>query len=178
MNLPKLKHTGYTLEDWKDWEGRWELIDGVAYDLTPSPNLEHQTIAGHLYFALRKALEAKPGSRPCDAYFAPLDVYLGQDVLEPDLIILCDPEKKAKRGIEGAPDLVVEILSPSTSAKDLTRKRWVYETAGVPEYLIVDPEGQIGILLRLEGRSYQEAARIPWGAPVTLLGGELTIPLC
>ena len=177
MNLPQLKHTGYTLEDWQHWEGRWELIDGVAYDMTPSPNLEHQSIAGHMYVAIANALAAKPGSRPFEAYFAPLDVYLGQDVLEPDLIILCDPEKKSRRGIEGPPDLVVEILSPSTSTKDLTRKRWVYEAAGVPEYLIVDPEGQVGLLLRLEGRQYREMPPIPWGGEVTLLGGELTIPL-
>ena len=180
MNLPQLKHTGYTLEDWKLWEGRWELIDGVAYDMTPSPSLDHQQVAARLHLAMGVALnglKGKDGHDACEALFAPLDVYLDQDVLQPDLIIVCDPAKKTKRGIEGAPDLVVEILSPGTSAKDLTRKRWVYQAAGVPEYLIVDPDARNGLLLRLEGKVYQEAAWIDFGAQVGLLGGDLTITL-
>ena len=79
--------------------------------------------------------------------------------------------------IEGAPDLVAEILSPSTSSRDWTRKRWSYEAAGIPEYLIVDPVDQVGLLLRLEAGRYQEAARIEWGAEVLLLGGQLRVTL-
>ena len=179
-NLPQLKHTGYTIEDWKLWEGRWELIDGVAYDMTPAPALEHQRIATRLLLAMGNALaeaNRKAGKDDCEVFAAPLDVYLDQDVLEPDLVVVCDPAKKSRRGIEGAPDLVVEILSPSTSAKDLTRKRWVYQAAGVPEYLIVDPDARNGLLLRLEGKVYQEVAWIEFGTQVGLLGGGLTITL-
>lgn len=72
----------------------------------------------------------------------------------------------------------VEILSPSTASKDLTRKRWAYEAAGVPEYLIVDPAVQVGLLLRLDSaKIYQEVARIEWGALVPLLGGHIAISL-
>jgi Uma2 family endonuclease len=77
--------------------------------------------------------------------------------------------------IEGVPDLVVEILSPSTAGKDVTRKRWTYEAAGIPEYLIVDPGERVGLLLRLEDGRYEEAARIEWGAVVLLLGGRLPV---
>ena len=72
---------------------------------------------------------------------------------------------------------MVEILSPRTAAKDAVRKRWTYEAAGVPEYLIVDPEEQVGLLLRLEGGRYQEAARVPWGALAPLLGGTMPVRL-
>jgi Uma2 family endonuclease len=66
----------------------------------------------------------------CEMLFAPLDVFLGEDVVEPDLVVVCDPARKSARGIEGAPELVVEILSPATARKDLTRKRWLFEAAG------------------------------------------------
>jgi len=57
MSLPRLKHPGYTIEDWKTWDGRWELIKGVAYDMTPSPSFEHQQVSGHLHVAIANALE-------------------------------------------------------------------------------------------------------------------------
>ena len=181
MSLPQPKHSGYTLEDWKGWEGRWELIDGVAYDMTPAPNLEHQRISRQLGYAIHQALEEakrKTGSGDCEILAAPLDVFLPSGVVEPDLVVVCDPAKKSPRGIEGAPDLVIEILSPSTASKDLTRKRWAFEAAGVPEYLIVDPEEQVGLLLCLDANQrYQEAARIEWGAMLGLLGDSLHIPL-
>ena len=70
---------------------------------------------------------------------------------------------------------MVEILSPSTASKDTVRKRWTYEAAGVPEYLIVDPDEQVGRLLRLENHRYEEAQRVAWGSLVRLLSGRLTI---
>jgi Uma2 family endonuclease len=106
-----------------------------------------------------------------------LDVYLGEAVVQPDLVVVCDPAKKSERGIEGAPDLVVEILSPRTASKDVTRKRWLYESAGVPEYLIVDPDERVGVMLRLAGGVYVEAARIEWGSMVALLSGKLSVLL-
>jgi len=84
---------------------------------------------------------------------------------------------RSARGIEGAPDLVVEILSPSTAGKDVTRKWWLYEAAGVLEYLIVDPTERVGRLLRLENGKYQDAARVEWGELVGLLGGHVSVTL-
>ena len=90
---------------------------------------------------------------------------------------MCDRARISERGIEGAPDLVVEILSPSTAEKDLSRKQWLYEAAGVPEYLILYPDQQVGVLLSLEGSHYVEKARVEWGSLVALMGGTLTVPL-
>lgn len=182
MSLPELKHTGYTIEDWKTWDGRWELINGVAYDMTPAPSTIHQELVGSLYFQIRSAFEeAKLGSggSECRVFLSPIDVFLSLDqATQPDLVVVCDPAKIALRGIEGAPDLVVEVLSPSTAGKDWSHKRWAYEAARVLEYLIVDPEEQVAELLRLDTEGhYQTAARVEWGAVVTLLGGKLSLTL-
>ena len=180
MSLPQLKHPGYSIEDWKDWEGRWELIDGVAYDMTPAPSLVHQEISSNLHIAIGNAMseaKRKAGGGDCKVFAAPTDVYLESGVVQPDLLVVCDPAKLSSRGIEGAPDLVVEILSPRTAGKDLTRKRWTYEAAGVPEYLTVDPDERIAVLLHLEAGRYEEAARIEWGSVVALLNGKLSIML-
>lgn len=181
MGLPQLKQPGYTLEDWKTWEGRWELIHGVAYDMTPAPSFEHQRISSSLNVAIANALtEAKPkvGGGDCEVLAAPLDVFLNSGVFQPDLVVVCDPLKKSKRGIEGAPDLVVEILSPSTASKDTVRKRWAYEAAGVPEYLIVDPEERCADLLGLDATGrYVSVAHVEWGAAFAILGGKLSVKL-
>jgi Uma2 family endonuclease len=182
MSLPQLKHAGYTIEDWKTWEGRWELINGVAYDMTPSPSVEHQRVSSRLHAAIFNALDEgkrKTGKGDCEVFHAPIDLFLPnqESTFQPDLLVVCDPSKVTTRGIEGVPDLVVEILSPSTASRDTVRKRWSYEAAGVPEYLIVDPEERVAVLLHLEGGRYEEAARVEWGTVVTLLGGKLPITL-
>ncbi len=181
MNLPQPKHPGYTIDDWKAWEGRWELIHGVAYDMTPAPSTEHQRVSVQLTAAFFKALEEarRVGKGNCEAFHAPVDLFLPNEesVYQPDLVVVCDPARITSQGIVGVPDLVVEILSPSTSNRDLTRKRWCYEAAGIPEYLIVDPDERVGLLLRLEAGRYQETARVEWGAEMALLGGELKITL-
>jgi len=182
MNLPQLKSRGHTVENWKTWEGRWELINGVAYDMTPAPSVEHQRVSGRLFLAIGNALEErkrKAGGGECEVFAAPIDLYLpGQEsVFQPDLVMVCDPTKLAPHGIVGIPDLVVEILSPSNANKDTVAKRWAYAAAGVPEYLIVDPEGREGMLLRLDNGHYTDSARIEWGAVVALLGGKLSITM-
>ena len=181
MNLPQLKHPGYTLEDWQTWEGSWELIHGVAYPtygMAPAPTPEHQRLAIKLASRVWLGLEGLRGrGGSCEAFPAPIDVFLGDMVVQPDLVVVCDPGKVTARGIEGAPDLVVEILSPSTASKDLTRKRWLYEQAGVPEYLILDPAEEIALLLRLEEGTYVETGRLQWGSVVALLGGRLEVTL-
>jgi Uma2 family endonuclease len=182
MNLPQLKHPGYTLEDWKTWEGRWELHHGVAHDMTPAPSVEHQRVSGRLFAAIFNALEEakrKGGGRACEVFAAPIDLFLPNEesVYQPDLVVVCEPSKIAGHGIVGVPDLVVEVLSPGTGNRDLTRKRWSYEAAGIPEYLIVDSDERIGLLLHLEDGRYQEAARLEWGAALRLLNGQLSLTL-
>ncbi len=182
MNLPQVKSHGHTVEEWKTWDGRWELINGAVYDMTPAPSVEHQRAVLGLARSLANGLDEakrKAGSGDCEVFIAPIDLYLPRQetVFQPDLLIVCDPSKVAAHGIVGAPDLVVEILSPSNSSKDTVVKRWAYAAAGVSEYLIVDPVEKFGTLLRLEGGHYMDSAPIEWGIVMGLLGGKLSITL-
>ena len=128
----------YTWQDYLTWpdEERWEVIDGVAYDMSPSPTERHQRIVLNMGSILRTKL----GSNPCKVYVAPLDVYLDDfNFVQPDVMIVCNKEKIKDR-IYGPPDMVIEVLSPSTSLKDKRIKRSLYERFGVKEYILVHPE--------------------------------------
>ncbi len=153
----------WTYADYCGWpeEERWELIDGVAYAMVPAPTRLHQEIVGDLYFLLRKKLEGQP----CLAYPAPFDVRFADTgaadeqihtVVQPDISVFCSEEHLDDRGAHGAPNLVVEILSPSTSSKDSIVKRALYERHGVPEYWIVDPETGTLYQFILESGRYAE----------------------
>ena len=136
----------YTYADYLNWpEGdRIELIDGVPYMLA-TPLREHQEISGELFAQIYQYLRGKP----CKVYAAPFSVKLYEEegdrpeevdtVLEPDITVVCDPEKLDKYGCHGAPDWVIEILSPSNRRHDLFVKYRLYEKAGVREYWVVDP---------------------------------------
>ncbi|MCL2820730.1 MAG: Uma2 family endonuclease, partial [Oscillospiraceae bacterium] len=124
---------------WDD-DIRWELIDGVPYMMS-APNDEHQEILGNLFGLLLNFLKGKP----CIVRVAPSDVRLNPEsfddtVVQPDIYIYCDSSKKDKTGIKGAPDMVVEILSPSTAKRDKTIKFEAYRKAGVRELWIIDPK--------------------------------------
>lgn len=127
----------FTWNDYLSWPDseRWEVIDGVAYNMTPSPTVRHQVLAGNLHNILKNGLKGKK----CRAFIAPLDVYLDDtNFVQPDVLVVCD-ESKIKDKIHGAPDLIIEVLSPSTSLKDKREKKTLYEKFGVKEYIIVDP---------------------------------------
>jgi Uma2 family endonuclease len=150
----------FTYGDYLTWpdDERWELIDGVPYDMTPAPGRKHQEILGNLNDAMRNFL--KGGA--CHVYFAPFDVRLPKKdeadekvktVVQPDLVVVCDEKKRDDKGCRGAPDLAVEILSPSTSSKDQVKKLNLYEKHGVREFWIIDPNGTVMIFfLQKNGR--------------------------
>ena len=136
--------TGATLSDddlyWNQPEDRRaELINGTLYDMTP-PARMHQGIVTELAYLLKKYIHENDGL--CKVYVAPFAVRLNlerTDWVEPDVIVVCDPAKLSDRGCEGAPDLVVEIVSPSSQRRDYITKTALYERSGVREYWIVDP---------------------------------------
>ena len=156
MGIPK-EFERYSYGDYLSWtEGeRWELINGVAYAMSPAPYRGHQEIVGELYRQFANYLLDKP----CRVYTAPFDVKFNADedddaptVLEPDLVVCCDANKLTPRGIHGAPDLVVEVLSPASATADRKRKFAVYERSGVEEYWIVDGDEKVVEVYRLDDR--------------------------
>ncbi len=139
MPLPKRKEK-YTYDDYCSLpdEERWEIIDGIAYDMSPVPSLRHQRIIMNIAGFVHNALRGKT----CVPFMAPTDVVLSRhDFVQPDFLVVCDPEKMTEKNIQGAPDLVVEVLSPYTTKKDRREKRNLYEKHGVKEYLLIDPDG-------------------------------------
>jgi Uma2 family endonuclease len=119
---------------------RHEIIDGVHY-VTPSPNLGHQAIIGRLHLALGNFLEGRPDLGR--VFFAPLDVIFSfYDVVEPDLLVIAGDQLDimTPKNIQGAPAIVVEVLSPGTRRVDEGVKRQLFERGGVREYWVVDPK--------------------------------------
>ncbi len=133
---------------------RCELIDGVVFDMTPAPSRSHADLS----LALFRLLDAFFQGKPCRTYLAPLDVRLPRDdepdddvqtVVQPDLLVVCDEKKLDDRGCRGAPDLVIEVLSPATASKDHIVKRRLYEQHKVKEYWLVSPTDRILTIYRL-----------------------------
>ena len=149
---PRYNYKDYCL--WDD-EKRWELIEGTAY-LMSAPTWVHQDISINIIFKLRQFLQGKS----CKVLSSPIDVRLNADtyddtVVQPDIIVICDKSKLDDGGtIVGAPDLIVEILSPSSVRRDTLTKFKLYKQAGVREYWIADPEEKMMIVHILESGKY------------------------
>ena len=132
----------YTLEDYLALpdEQRVELIDGVFYDMS-APTIPHQMIGGAVYARILNFLAQKKGT--CMPFIAPTDVQLDRDnrtIVQPDVMVVCDRSKITPARIFGAPDFVLEVLSPSTKMKDILIKTAEYKNAGVREYWMADPK--------------------------------------
>ncbi|NND32025.1 MAG: Uma2 family endonuclease [Saprospiraceae bacterium] len=150
VSEPNLEYSAYTYADYLDFTFDYmvELIRGRIYKMTPAPSPNHQRVVGNLHLQIRSRLD----ENSCQVYLAPIDVILPiynptkdspNTVVQPDLCIICDPSKIQEAGCFGAPDLVIEVISPHTSKKDLTKKYEVYEEVGVREYWIVFPKDEI-----------------------------------
>jgi Uma2 family endonuclease len=144
MQTARAESIRFTYEDYLNFPDdgrRHELIDGEHY-VTPAPVRRHQKLSGRLMFALEAWLREHPVG---EVYAAPLDVILSDvDVVEPDLLFVSNERAEVLgKWVHGAPDLVVEILSPGTRRTDETTKRRLYERAGVREYWIVDDEIEV-----------------------------------
>jgi Uma2 family endonuclease len=159
MATPTVKLTCDDLLRFPDDGKRHELIDGEHY-VTPSPNTSHQQIAGNLYFLIRSYLQQQPRGQ---VFVAPFDVVLSNlDVVEPDLLYIAKERAEilTPQHVRGAPNLVIEVLSPATRKTDETRKRKLYERFAVDEYWIVDPEAELLKVYRRSGTGYALATEL------------------
>ncbi|MFQ5454882.1 MAG: Uma2 family endonuclease [Nitrospirota bacterium] len=138
MSIVRKTKKRFAYEDYLTWsdDERWELIDGEVYNMSPAPSFRHQRIVGNFY----RLLGNKLINKPCIPGIAPTDIVLSKyDVVQPDVFVVCDKEKITEANIQGAPDLVVEVISPSTTLKDKREKKALYERYGVKEYIICYP---------------------------------------
>jgi Uma2 family endonuclease len=167
----------WTYADYLTWDDgqRWEIIDGEAYAMSPAPTLRHQAIIGSIYSRFEHFLRGKS----CRPFIAPTDVVFDdENVVQPDMVVVCDPNMLACANIQGAPDLVIEILSPSTNLRDRRLKKALYERFGVKEYLIVDPAAETVDRYLLVDEKYGAPEIFDWSESLTLhLFPELTLNL-
>jgi Uma2 family endonuclease len=164
----------YTYADYFKWqfEERVELIKGRIFKMSPAPNRIHQKLSGDIHGQLWSFLKGNK----CQVFSAPFDVRLPRKskndkdivtVLQPDICVICDPSKLDERGCLGAPDIVVEILSPGNNAKELKNKYEVYEESGVKEYWVVSPQDNTFIIYTLINGKYDASRLMVAGDVVT-----------
>jgi len=145
----------YTYEDYRQWEGDWELIGGVAYAMAPSPILTHQALSMLLGTSLTKNLENCPECM----VVSEMDYKLADDtVLRPDIALVCGQKEGAY--IHSAPELIVEVVSPATASRDEKIKFALYEAEKVRWYILLYPEDLRAKIYRLEGSRYDKVADV------------------
>lgn len=183
----KRQNKKWTYADYLTWNDgqRWELIEGEARCMSPAPGVRHQKISAELLRQFANYLKGKS----CQVFSAPFDVRLSErstasdnyvdTVVQPDLLVICDKTKLDDRGCNGAPDLVIEILSPSTAAHDFKTKFDLYQRFGVLEYWIIHPAEQTLLVYKRGADGLYGAADRYAGddqVPVPLLG-DLVVDL-
>ncbi|HBG04591.1 MAG: hypothetical protein A2075_21310 [Geobacteraceae bacterium GWC2_58_44] len=168
---------GFTYSDYASWpeDERWEIIAGEAYAMTPAPSIRHQRILVHLASRFAQFFEG----RGCSLFIAPTDVVFDdRNIVQPDLLVVCDKKKMTEQNIQGPPDLIVEILSPSTAVKDKREKKALYERFGVREYLIVYPAEELAERFVLADGHYGTEEVFGWEEILPLaIFPELTLNL-
>jgi Uma2 family endonuclease len=165
----------YTYADYLTWKfkERVELFKGRLMKMSPAPSFSHQDISGEIAFELKSYLRKKP----CKVISAPFDVRLKNSkkpvadseyntVVQPDITVICDLEKIDDRGCKGSPNLVVEILSPGNSNKEMGIKFDLYEENKIPEYWIVEPANQTILVYYLKGNKYINERPLPIDAKI------------
>ena len=140
----------YTYDDYKLWEGEWEIIDGVAYAMAPAPLIEHQSVSAKI---TRELEDMFADCKKCKVLL-PVDWKISDDtVVQPDNLVICHiPKNKAY--LTKAPEIIFEVLSKSTAKKDTTVKFELYEREGVKYYIIVDPDEKVAKVYGLKDGRY------------------------
>ena len=175
--VKKKKPGEYTIDDYYALpdERRVELIDGVIYDMT-APTGEHQIIAGEIYHQLMSCAE-KYGME-CMPFISPIDVQLDKDnktIVQPDVIVVCDLELMAKKVVYGAPEFVLEVLSPSTKSKDMLIKLRKYKEAGCKEVWMVDPDKKTIAVYDFRSDTWPDIYNFEDSVPVKISEGRCSV---
>jgi len=161
MSRPLRDPGRHTYGEYCGWpeDQRYELIDGLAFAMAPAPTRQHQRLSFELAREVANALEGSG----CEVNVAPFDVRLPEGdeadddidtVVQPDISVVCDPSKLDDKGCRGAPDWVIEVLSPGSAGHDQVRKLALYERHGVTEYWLVHPVDRVVTIYRLEDGAY------------------------
>lgn len=150
----------YTFDDYVQWEGQWELIQGIPFAMTPAPSVKHQRIGAKIVAHLEQKLEKCPYC----TVFLPVDFQVADDtVVQPDVLVVCDEDGNLdfldKQQLTNPPVMVFEILSPASIHKDRVLKYHLYEAAGVRYYCIVDPETNSVNVFELNRHKYSETSQ-------------------
>lgn len=141
----------HSIEDWENWEGKWELIAGVPFNLMPMPSYKHQKLSGILFKLFDDLLE---NCANCEVNL-PINLKINKyTIIHPDIIVICNPEIENGLYLKNIPQLVIEILSPSTHLKDRNTKSKLYAELGIKYYILVEPEGEIVEVFLLKNKAY------------------------
>jgi len=165
----------FTYQDYLTWQDdqRWEIIDGVVYAMSPAPKIKHQNIVSNFHIQLK----TNPRN-PCYTGIAPTDVVFDEyNVVQPDVFVVCDKKKITEDNIQGAPDLIIEVTSPSTLLKDKREKKNLYERFKVKEYILVYPEGEIVERFCLKDDKYNAPDVFNWDETLRLYTLDIEIKL-
>jgi len=151
LRVEDLPH--YIYDDYVQWEGKWEILEGIPYAMTPAPVVKHQWICAKITSQLDASLE---NCHKCEVLL-PVDWQITEDtVVQPDILVVCGENIDGVK-LEKAPVMIFEVLSPSTSRKDRGIKYRLYENAGVKYYCIVDPETDSVEVYVMQKEKYREA---------------------
>ena len=173
----------YSYAEYKTWDDdiRYEIIEGFLYMMSPAPSTSHQRIAGKIFSSFDRQLNGKK----CTPFFAPVDVLLdfetdedySKTIVQPDVLVVCDKNKIKERGIFGAPDLAIEVASPSSIDYDISLKKQIYSKYKIPEYWVVLPAEKTIIVYTLEDEKYNPVNYIKTGTINSSAIEGLTIEL-
>lgn len=177
--FPGKRQGEYTVDDYLQLpdDKRVELIDGYFYDMA-APRARHQLIVGEIHASLLYQIRQADGS--CQVFLSPFDVVLGEDnktIVQPDVLIICDPSILTEERAYGAPDFVLEVISPSTGMKDYLVKGMKYLQSGVREYWIIDPFKSILLIYYYEKMLPPEILPLKGKVGLRIFDGRIVIDL-
>ena len=151
MAALKLEDIHYTYDDYKFWKGDWELIEGIPMAMSPAPMRKHQSLASELIYNLREQME---NCLECEV-LGEVDYKVNDEtVLRPDIVLTCGEENEAY--LTKAPEIIVEILSPSTARRDEVYKFDIYEREKVGYYILIYPDDLRAKIYKLDGKAYDK----------------------